>query len=233
MDELGVLHTLAAVIPIGAVQALVADTIDELVTAIADSRVANIPTRVAEEIGQRRKDRLGRGRLESMARMMTMLVVDMALQAEVVVVTSDTGDELALWQNLDAAVASASRLLGIDDRLLFVGKCAWYFLFLGLLSLDLGLGCDALGSAVYHVAILDKALDHPVASSRAMDTIIHAFGAEVIVTSIAYAAVEVLILHRLVAIVAVHDPRGVQAGWLRAEGKTWVAAGSRELVEEV
>jgi hypothetical protein len=37
MDELGVLHTLTAVIPIRAVQTLVADTVDELVTAITDS----------------------------------------------------------------------------------------------------------------------------------------------------------------------------------------------------
>jgi hypothetical protein len=59
--------------------------------------VADIPTRVAEEVGQRRKNSFRCGRLESMARMVTMLVVDVALQAEVVVFTSNAGNKLALW----------------------------------------------------------------------------------------------------------------------------------------
>ena len=148
-----------------------------------------------------------------------MLVVDVALQAEVVVVASDAGHELALWQTLDAAVAGASRLLSVDDGLLFVGKCTWHFLLLGLLGLDLGLWCDTLGGAVYDIAVLNKTLDHPVANSRAMDAVIHTLGAEVIVTPIAHAAVEVLVFHGLIAVVAVHDPRGAQAGRLGTEGK--------------
>ena len=42
VDELGVLDALRAEVPVGAVQALVADAVDELVAAIADSRVADI-----------------------------------------------------------------------------------------------------------------------------------------------------------------------------------------------
>ena len=154
-----------------------------------------------------------------MAGMVTMLVVDVTLQAEVIVVASDAGNKLVLWQNLDAAVAGASGLLGVDDGLLFVGECTWYFLLLGFLSLDLGLWCDALGSAVYNVAVLDKTLDHPVAGSRAMDAIINTLRAQVIVTPIAHAAVEMLIFHRLVAVVAVHDPCGAWVGRLGAEGQ--------------
>lgn len=78
VDEPGVLDTVGAIVPVWAVQALVANTIDELVTAIADSRVADIPARVAEEVGQSRKDSLRGGSLERMARMMAVLVANVA-----------------------------------------------------------------------------------------------------------------------------------------------------------
>jgi hypothetical protein len=235
VDELGVLDTLGAVVPIGTVQTLVANAINELVAAITDGRVANIPPRVAQEIGQSGKNRLGRGGLESMAGVMTMLVVHVALQAKVVVVADDTSNEFPFRQNLDAAVASASWLLIIDNRLLFIGESAWNLLLLRLLDLGFGLdlGCDALRSAVYDVAVLDEALDHPVATSRTVDAIAHTCRAEVVVASVAYAAVEVLVFHRLVTVIAVHDPRGAQIGRLGAEGEARVAVGSREVVEEV
>jgi hypothetical protein len=47
VDELGVLETIRAVIPVWAVQALVADTVDVLVAAIADSAVMNVHARTA------------------------------------------------------------------------------------------------------------------------------------------------------------------------------------------
>ena len=47
VDELGVLETVRAVIPVWAVQALVADTVDVLVAAIADSAVMNVHARTA------------------------------------------------------------------------------------------------------------------------------------------------------------------------------------------
>jgi hypothetical protein len=47
VDELGVLETVRAVIPVWAVQALVADTVDVLVAAIADSTVMNVHARTA------------------------------------------------------------------------------------------------------------------------------------------------------------------------------------------
>jgi hypothetical protein len=47
VDELGVLETVRTVIPVWAVQALVADTVDVLVAAIADSAVMDIPARTA------------------------------------------------------------------------------------------------------------------------------------------------------------------------------------------
>ena len=47
VDEVGVLETVRAVIPVWAVQALVADTVDVLVAAIADSAVMNVHARTA------------------------------------------------------------------------------------------------------------------------------------------------------------------------------------------
>ena len=52
VNEPGVLNTIGAVVPIGTVQTLVANAINELVAAIADGRVADIPSRVAQEIGK-------------------------------------------------------------------------------------------------------------------------------------------------------------------------------------
>jgi hypothetical protein len=55
MDDLGTLQALRAVIPVWAVQTLVAYTIDKLVTAIANSVVARVPARVAKSIAQSRQ----------------------------------------------------------------------------------------------------------------------------------------------------------------------------------
>jgi hypothetical protein len=51
MNVLGALDTIRAVVPIWAVEALVADTVDELIAAIANGGVANVSPRVAEEVG--------------------------------------------------------------------------------------------------------------------------------------------------------------------------------------
>lgn len=70
-----------------------------------------------------------------------------------------------LGKNLYAAVAGTGGLFLEYDRLLLSGEGSGNLLFL----LDLDLGWDALGCAVDDAAVLDKALDHPVACSWAMD----------------------------------------------------------------
>lgn len=220
VDELGVLETVRAVVPVWAVQALVADTVDELVTAIADGVVTDVPARVAQEIGQGRQDSLGRGGLEGVARVVTVLVANMASEAEVVVFARNAGNEFLLGEDLDAAVAGAGWLLLICDGLLLVGKGTWNLLLLGLLDLGLDLGCDALGGAVDDAAVLDETLDHPVAASGAVDAVVYAGRAEIVITTVAYTAVEVLVLHGLVAVVAVYDPRSAGVARLRAECET-------------
>lgn len=165
-----------------------------------------------------------------MARMVTMLVADMASQAKVVVVASDAGDEFLLGEHLDTAVAGAGWLLFAWNRLLLIGEGTWDFLLLGLLGL--GLGRDTLGCAVDHATVLDEALDHPVSATGAVDAVVYASRAEVVIAAVAYTAVEVLVLHGLVAVVAVHDPRGAHVARLGAECETRVVVGSCEVVEE-
>lgn len=170
-----------------------------------------------------------------------MLVADVALQAKVIIIASDTCDKLPLWQDLDTAVAGASWLLVIHNRLLFLGEGAWNLLFLRLIGLGFGLGfslglglwCNALGCAVNNNAVLNEALDHPVAVSRAVDAIGDTRGAKIIVASVAYTAVVVLIFHGLIAVVAVHNPRRTHVRRLGAEGETRVAASSCDVAKEV
>ena len=157
---------------------------------------------------------------------------DMSSEAEVVVFARNAGGKLLLGEDLDAAVAGAGWLLLICDGLLLIGKGTWDLLLLGLLDLGLDLGCDALGGAVDDAAVLDEALDHPVAASGAVDAVVYAGRAEIVITTVAYTAVEVLVLHGLVAVVAVYHPRSAGVARLRAECETGVVVRSCEVVEE-
>jgi hypothetical protein len=227
VDVLRALDTVGAVVPVWAVQALVTDAIDELVTSVANGGVADIASGVAKEVCQSWEGSIRGSSGESMTGVVAVLVADVAVHAQVVVFAGKAGDELLLGEALDAAVACAGGLVIRDDRVLLVGVGARDFA--GLLGLDLGR--NALGGAVHDAAVLDEALDHPVASARAVDSGIHASGAEIVVAAVADAAVEVLVFHGVVAVVAIHDPRGAGAR-LRAEceiGIVWVA---REVVEE-
>jgi hypothetical protein len=99
VDELGALDALGAEVPVGAVQALVAHTVNELLAAIADGRVADIAASIAQEVGKSGHRSLFSGSLESMARVVAVLVVDVALHAEVVVFACGARNKLALMQD--------------------------------------------------------------------------------------------------------------------------------------
>jgi hypothetical protein len=99
MYVLGALDALGTEVPVRAVQTLVADTVDELLTSIADSGVSYITTSIAEKVGQSRHACVGSGGLESMTGVMTVLVVNMALQAQVVVLARCASNKLCLTQN--------------------------------------------------------------------------------------------------------------------------------------
>jgi hypothetical protein len=89
--------------------------------------------------------------------------------------------------------------------------------FLGLFSLDLG--WDTLGGAVDDGAVLDGALHHPVASTWAVDTIVDTARAKIVIATVTDAAVEMIVFHGMVAVVAIHHPGSAYAR-LGPEGKS-------------
>jgi hypothetical protein len=99
VDDVSTLQTLRAVVPIWAVQTLVADTIDELVTSITHCGVACVPARVAQRIGQGRKRCLGGSSLESMPWVVAVLVHSVALQAQIVVFAYVAGNKFLLGEH--------------------------------------------------------------------------------------------------------------------------------------
>ena len=99
VDDLGALRAISAVVPVRAVQALVANTVDELIAAIADGRVAGVPAWRAESMSQCREDSLCRSGLEGMAWVVAVFVADMAVETDVVVFAGSACDKVLLRQN--------------------------------------------------------------------------------------------------------------------------------------
>lgn len=96
VDEVGVLEASSTEVPVRAVQALVANTVDIFVTSIADGIVANISARSEESLGNQLEVCLFNGWLECMLRMVTMFHTDVAGDAEIIVGTSGAGNEVLL-----------------------------------------------------------------------------------------------------------------------------------------
>lgn len=95
MNELGVLDTFRAVVPIRAVEALVADTEDWLITTIAQSGVLDTASRSTEKLGHS-ADGVLCNSFEGMSWVMTMLVGLMACSAEIKIIAVNASDELVL-----------------------------------------------------------------------------------------------------------------------------------------
>ena len=85
-----------AEVPVRAIQALMAYSVDELLATITDGGVAHIPASVAKEVCQCRKSCVRGRSLESVARVVTMLVANVAFHAEIVVVTGSAGNKFLL-----------------------------------------------------------------------------------------------------------------------------------------
>jgi hypothetical protein len=125
-------------------------------------------------------------------------------------------------RTFDAAVAGAISLLGrdIDNYgLLLIHESAGHSL-LGLRLrwwLQLMFGTDALSGTIDNATVLHESLHHPVTRARTVNARIHACRAEIIVSVVADAAVEMLVLHSLAAVVTKDDPRALWA-LLRSEG---------------
>lgn len=107
MDELGVPHAIRAVVPIRAVEALVANTKNVLVAAITDSSVHQVAARVHLGRDALRED----GALDSWGKavlgVVAMVLLGKARLAEVKVLASSAMEELSLGEFLHAAVAGA------------------------------------------------------------------------------------------------------------------------------
>lgn len=222
VDILGALDAVSAEVPVGTVQALVANAVDELLAPIADCGVANIAAGVAQDVSQSRELGIGSGGLEGMGRVVTVFVVDVAIDTKVKVVALGASDKLLLRQNLDTVVASSCRLFSlIDDWLLLLSERARHLLP-SRISRRLSLGANTLGRAVDNASVFDEALHHPVTGPRAVDTSVDARWAEVVVTVVTDRAMEVLVFHWLVAVVAEDDPGALGRSLLGSEGEVCV-----------
>lgn len=97
MGDSGLLDALAAVIEVGTIEALVTDTVDVRITAITGSVMTNVAAGIKERLFQSCQRSSRSGLLETVSRMMPVLVDSMARQAKVVIGTDFAGNESILW----------------------------------------------------------------------------------------------------------------------------------------
>lgn len=212
VNELDALVAFSTVIPVWAVQALVANTEYRLIAPITQSRVADITPWSAQELGHWTHWSALVDGLEGMAWVVAMLAAFVARNAQVVVIAIKTSYELVLRKDVDAAVASTSWLLEnilLRLVLLLVGERTRHLLrnnFVWLWNIFLWLWNDDLRGAVHNLTILDCSLDKPVISIGAMHATIHASLAKIVISIVANVAMIVLAVHGFVADIAVYRP---------------------------
>jgi len=219
VNKLGIHNAVSAVIPVGAVEALVADASDVPVATIADGVVALVTARrqldlnVAGDMGT-----LNCGN-EGVLGVVAVEVLLEACVAQVEVLAGCAVEEAGLGQLRHAGVASAHAVQsGAEHRakkLTDVGRRLDRYLS-RLLNLGLGPGGNRLGSAVHDLAVLDDPLDEPVVDTVASDALIDAVLAKVEVAVVAGRAVVVGIGNCLIAAVAAHGKVGVGVHQTRA-----------------
>lgn len=98
VDVTGINNAVRAVVPIRAVEALVADTVDVLITTITDGVVSHIASWGQQGLGDEVEISILNGGCESVLGMVTMLNRQMARNAKIVVLTRQAGDEVLLGQ---------------------------------------------------------------------------------------------------------------------------------------
>jgi len=204
VNEAGVCNASRAVVPIWAVEALVADTIDVLVTTIADGIVGGVAARSKESLSQQAMVGFFGNEAEGMLRVMAVFHLYMALDAKVVIITSSASDKVILSQLRNAGIAGTGRY---SNLLLFWSNKS-----------SLGLGelwfwCNCLSCAVDNLAILHKTLDKPVVLATAEEPCINTCWAQIEVTTIASAAVIVFIWNSFVAVVAINGENAESGRW--------------------
>lgn len=198
MNGICVWETCRTEIPIRAVQALVADSIDVLVTSVTNGVVAHISARRQQRLGDRREMSAINGGHEWVSRIMAVKIIHMAGHAHVVIGALNTRDEMLLSEFCEARVASACIEL-IFFRLLCVGS----YSFLGL-RVCARLRWNRLRDAVEDLSILDISLDEPVIVPITHRTSSDTRLAQVVIAMVTRTAVVVSIRNRIIAIVAVN-----------------------------
>lgn len=107
MSVTSILEALAAVVEVRAVEALVAHTMNHLVTTITDSSVSEVAASWQKGLlGKRESSTIDCG-LKVVTGVVTMGVDGVAVQAEVVVITLNTCDKVAVWKRHNTGIASA------------------------------------------------------------------------------------------------------------------------------
>lgn len=96
VNEVSIDDAAAAVVPVRAVKALVADTVDILVTAITDCVVASIAAGCKKLLSNFVKLHVLLGTLECMLGVVTMLVLDEARDAQIEIIAHSASDEFLI-----------------------------------------------------------------------------------------------------------------------------------------
>jgi hypothetical protein len=206
------LDTSIAVVEIGTVQTFVTDAEDGGITTIAEGVVTDIPTGCQFAGGRSGKRHPLRRRFEAVCGMVTMFVDHVTFDAEVEIITGGTSDELTLGENHHTVVASASG----HGRLGIIGEASGHFL--GDSSRR-----DAFGGTVDELSVGDVAFDQPVTLARAKCSRVDALFTEIVITRITDAAMEMGVVHGLIAVVAVNGPSMTtrfRDGFTRAEDES-------------
>jgi len=225
VDEVAVLRAAQTVVPVGAVQALVSDSLDLVLTAIANGTVLLVATRGKAASHLRLKASSLNGGDEAVLGVVAVTVLGEACPAEIIVVAGGAVDELDLGQLLDAAVACPharekhavengnDTLLGQRGRRgkrCGSGSYSWS-------RSSLRLGCQAFRRAVDNDAVVNAPLDKPVLRVIAHLTLVDALQAEVVVAIVASRAVEMGSFDHLVTPVAAHGVVRVAAKQARGD----------------
>jgi hypothetical protein len=94
VDKARVCNASCAKIPVWAIEALVTDTIDVLVTSIANSVVASVAAWSKQSLGNKIKLGILNSRSECMLGVVAMLQAHMARNTEIIVITGSASDEV-------------------------------------------------------------------------------------------------------------------------------------------
>lgn len=227
VDETSVLSTIRTVVPIRAVQTLVADTTNVVVAPVADSIVADIAAGVQASHDRSVKDSAPNCRGKAVLRVMAMLVLSEAGLAKIEILANFAVQEFLLREFLNTAIARTSqkhwrrewgelvcagRSYSVDEtngngqgELLLSTSAQWAARGLGQRRMA-RLGRQ-VSSAVSDLAVLNGSLDKPVLIVVAGDALIDAVLAKIKIPVIAGGAMKVSIGNRSVAAVAADSKR--------------------------